>query len=55
MEKYGVMKEYECVCGKKITIPLRQKLEDLEKTGELDNPADHKHEFKITGPTPPED
>ena len=55
MEKYGVIREYECECGTKIQVPDAA-IVSFEKNAEsLPGPSGHAHLFKevkdVTGET----
>lgn len=54
MEKYGVVREYECECGQTIKVPDNSMSPEILKTGEVREPK-HMHTFKekadVTGET----
>ena len=43
MDKYGVLKEYECRCGMKLVIPNSAIPEDIEKLGSVNQLENHVH------------
>lgn len=49
MEKYGIMREYECRCGMKIVTPNNVHPQELEKQGQLLSVEDHTHVWKESG------
>ena len=46
MEKYGVIREYECECGTKIQVPDSATVPLEKSAGSVPGASGHVHEFK---------